>query len=319
MQVNRGFAFWGVALITAGAVALAIQAQLIPADQARGAWRLWPVLLIVIGLAVIAARTPFGLAATVAAALVAGGLAGTLVAGVPEGIGFGCGGETDEGVSTTGFFEDRGAVELNFDCGDLAVRTAPGNEWSVIARWSGDAEPQIADAADSLRVQAEGGGFPFGGEGRQEWEIVLPAEPTLDVSVEANAASSDLDLADANLASLALDANAGDVHLGLAGASVGELQVDANAGSVSMEADASTSLAGSVEMNAGSLELCVADDASVTITVESDNVTFSHNLDDSGLTRRGDTWSSGGADAELSLSVSGNAGSFTLNPEGGCD
>ena len=50
MQVNRGFAFWGVALITAGAVALAIQTELIPAESARQAWRLWPLVLIIIGL-----------------------------------------------------------------------------------------------------------------------------------------------------------------------------------------------------------------------------------------------------------------------------
>ena len=58
MKINRGLVFWGVALITAGTVALAIQAELIPADAARQAWRLWPLLLVAIGLAVIASRTP---------------------------------------------------------------------------------------------------------------------------------------------------------------------------------------------------------------------------------------------------------------------
>ena len=40
MQVNRGFAFWGVALINAGVVALAIQAELVNDETARQAWRL---------------------------------------------------------------------------------------------------------------------------------------------------------------------------------------------------------------------------------------------------------------------------------------
>ena len=72
-------------------------------------------------------------------------------------------------------------------------------------------------------------------------------------------------------------------------------------------------------MNAGSLELCVAESASVAITVDEDNITFSHNLDDSGLTRTGDTWSNGGGGAAaITLTVSGNAASFTLNPEDGC-
>ena len=47
-------------------------------------WRFWPVIIIVIGLAVIAARTQFAVIATVVAGLVVGGMAGTLVAGLPR-------------------------------------------------------------------------------------------------------------------------------------------------------------------------------------------------------------------------------------------
>ena len=320
MQVNRGFAFWGVALITAGVVALAIQAGLVPDETARQAWRLWPVVLVVIGLSVIASRTPFALVATMLAGLVAGGLAGTIVAGVPEGLDIGCGGEPTETATSEGTFEADAEVVLDFNCGDLAVSTASGTDWSVEARHGSDNEPQISADGDSLRVSVEGGGFiPFTEDSRQEWEVVLPTDATLDLTVDANAASSQLDLEDADLSSLVIDANAGDVHLGLAGASVAELGIDANAGSLSIVADASTSLAGSVEMNAGSLDLCAPDDAVVAITLEDTNVTFSHNLDDLGLTRRGDTWSTGEGDADISLAVDGNAASFTLNPEGGCE
>jgi hypothetical protein len=320
MQVNRGFAFWGVALITAGVVALAIQSELIPDGSARQAWRLWPVLLVVIGVSIIASRSPFALVATVLAGLVAGGLAGTLVAGVPDGLGFGCDGEPPETATDNGTFEGDAEIELDFNCGDLEVTTGPGTQWSVVARHGDDREPEIASDADSLRVSAEGGGFiPFTDEGRQEWEVVLPTETTLELAVDANASSSRLDLDGADLARLVIDANAGDVHVGLPGAQVAEMGIDANAGSLSLAADASTSLAGSVEMNAGSLEMCAPDDVVVAITIEDDNVTFSHNLDDQGLTRRGNTWSTGEGEADISLEIDGNAASFTLNPEGGCD
>ena len=59
MHVNRGLVFWGVALITAGAVALALQAGWIDGSVLRDLWRFWPIALIAIGLAIIAARTPF--------------------------------------------------------------------------------------------------------------------------------------------------------------------------------------------------------------------------------------------------------------------
>jgi hypothetical protein len=319
MHVNRGFAFWGVALITAGAVALAIQTELIPAESARQAWRLWPVVLIIIGLSIVASRTPFALVATLTAGLVAGGLAGTLVAGVGDGFSFGCGGEATETVTADGTFEGDAVVVLDFDCGDLMVSTGGGTAWGIEARHGSEREPQISSGADSLRVNAQRGGFIGFSEGRQEWNVTLPTETTLDLTVDANATSAQLDLDDGDLSRLAIDANAGDVNLGLAGASVADLGINANAGSLSIVVDDATSLAGRVEMNAGSLEVCAPDGVVVAITIEDANVTFSHNLDDLGLNRQGDTWSTGSGTAAITLDVDGNAASFTLNPEGGCE
>ncbi len=318
MQINRSLIFWGVALITAGAVALAIQSQLIPADSARQAWRLWPLLLIVIGVSVIASRTAFGTVAVLLAGLVAGGLAGTLVAGVPDGLEIGCGGDPTESITAEGSFATDGEIDLDLSCGELDVSTQPGTDWTVIARHGGE-EPELIFDAESLRVKAEGGGFIGFTDSRQAWDVVLPTDASLRLSVDANAASSRLDLDGANLSTLEIDANAGDVNVELPGAEVRELSVDANAGSISIIMDASTRLDGSIEVNAGSLEVCIPDGVTVAITIEEDNITFSDNLDDSGLIREGDTWRSGDdAIPTVTLRVDGNAASITLNPEGGC-
>ena len=318
MQINRGLIFWGVALITAGAVALAIQSQLIPADSARQASRLWPLVLIVIGVSVIASRTAFGTVAVLLAGLVAGGLAGTLVAGVPDGLEIGCGGDPTESVTAEGSFATEGEIDLDISCGELDVSTQPGTDWTVIARHGGE-EPELIFDAESLRVKAEGGGFIGFTDSRQAWDVVLPTDASLRLRVDANAASSRLDLAGANLSTLEINANAGDVNVALPGAEVRELSVDANAGSISIIMDASTRLDGSIEMNAGSLELCIPNGVTVAITIEEDNITFSDNLDDSGLIREGDTWRSGDdAIPTVTLRVDGNAASITLNPEGGC-
>ncbi len=317
MQINRGLVFWGVALITAGAMALAIQSGAIDGDSARELWRFWPVVLIVIGLAVIAARTPLAMVATLAAGLVVGGMAGTLVSGWPDGLSLGCGGETPDSVTAEGGFESRGEVALDLNCGDLAVSTGDETAWSVAARYA-DVEPEITSDAGSLHVRTRGGGFPGFDDSRQAWDVVLPTDVELDLSIDANAASSDLALDGAGLTRLQIGANAGEVKIGLPGASVDDLSVDANAGSISIETDASTTLTGSVEMNAGSLELCVPEGVAVAITISDDNITFSHNLDESGLTRQGDTWRSGDGTAAVTLDVNGNAASFSLNPDGGC-
>jgi hypothetical protein len=320
VNINRGLVFWGVALITAGIVALAIQSGIITGDSARQLWRLWPVVLIVIGLAVIAARTPFALVTTLAAGLIVGGMAGTLVSGLPDGMNIGCAGEPAEGVTDAGRFAgDTASVEIDFSCGDLSVATQPGPEWGVEARYGGGTAPRISSAETSLQIGTDEGGGPFGfSERRQAWDVILPTDVDLDLTVDANAASSDLDLDDGSFSSLAIDANAGEVALRLAGASVDEFSLDANAGSMSIEVDAETILAGSVEMNAGSLELCIPDSVAMAITIGDDNITFTHDLDESGLERQGDTWRSGGGTAAVTLEISGNAASLSLNPEEGC-
>jgi hypothetical protein len=317
VRINTGLIFWGVALITAGVVALAVQAGAIAAESAQEIWRFWPVIIIVIGLAVIAARTPFAVVATVAAGLVVGGMAGTLVAGVPDGFSFGCEGDAEERLSEEGSFGTDAEVDLILNCGELNVTTAAGSEWSIEARHAGDA-PQIESGAASLRV-ASGDDFSFFGlsDADQRWDVTLPTDPTLDLSVDANAASSLLELDDATIGTLSVDANAGEVDIRLPGAFIAELSVEANAGSISIDVDDGTELTGSVEMNAGSLELCVPDGIGLAITMSDTNVTFSHNLDELGLTRSGDVWRSGTGDA-ITLSIEGNAASFTLNPEEGC-
>jgi hypothetical protein len=319
MHVNRGLVFWGVALVAAGAVALLVQSGAIPDETARGLWRFWPVALIVAGLAVIAARTPVALVATVVAALVIGGLAGSLAAGWPAGLSVGCGGEPTERMTDRGTFTgDRADVELRMNCGDLAISTSPGDDWSVDARHGRDARPRLTSDGGSLRLAVDGTG-PIGfADTRQDWRIVLPTGLELDLDVSANAASSRLDLAGADLGGLRLNTNAGDARIGLEGASVDDLSVEMNAGSVRIATDASTTLAGEIGMNAGSLELCVADGSAVEIELDDPNVTFSHNLDDRGFTESGDTWRIGSGSPTIRLVVDGNAASFTVNPDGGC-
>jgi hypothetical protein len=317
VRMNTGLVFWGVTLITAGVVALAVQAGAIDQGSAERAWQFWPVIIIVIGLAVIAARTQFAMIATVVAGLVVGGMAGTLVAGLPGGFSFGCVDNANETVSEDGSFGADAEVDLNLNCGELNVTTAAGSDWSVEARYSGDA-PRIESAAPSLRVDS-GDNFSLfgGGDADQSWDVSLPTDPTINLSVEVNASSSHLALDEATLSGLSVGANAGDIAIQLPGASVAELSVEANAGSVSIDVDDATELAGSIEMNAGSLDLCVPDGVGLAITMSDDNITFSHNLDDLGLTHEGDVWRSGSGDA-IALSIEGNAAGFTLNPDGGC-
>lgn len=319
MHMNRGLVFWGLALVTAGIVALGVQQGYVDRDALAGAWRLWPLILIALGLSLVLARTPVALLGTIAAALVLGVAGGALISVGPGAVA--CGGDeptsltTQDGAFTTAAAE----VDLDFNCGTLEVGLADGSGWSVAAGQRGGREARIDTTDRSLRVRSPEGSFALT-DGRQRWEVTLGSALTYELSVDVNAATTVLDLAGAHLASLQVDPNAGSVVLDLGGASVDELGLSLNAGSASISVDSDSAVAGQLDVNAGGVELCTAPRMALRIVVQG-NLTFSHNLEESDLIRTGDTWSTErfeDARRQVDLRLEGNAASFTLNPEGGC-
>jgi hypothetical protein len=318
VRINRGLLFWGLALITAGVTALAIQQGYIDRDIVTGAWRLWPLILIVIGLSIILARTPFAAVGTILAALLLGFGAGALVGVGPT---ISCGGDLPSNLqSQDGSFSGGSAtVTLDFNCGRLDVATTSGSGWEARTGLTGDREIRLSSTSDSLTIRSPEGSWSWD-QGRQRWEVDLGIDVTYDLDVNANAADGNLDLAGGTFSRLNIDPNAISMGVVLDGASVDEFELSMNAGSAKFQTDADTDLKGTIDMNAGSIEFCTAPDAAVRFTVDA-NITFSHNLDDSGLSRSGETWTSDnfdGAERVIDLTLSGNAASFTLNPQGGC-
>lgn len=320
MHLNRGLLFWGLALITAGATALAVQQGYFDRDVVADAWRLWPVILIAIGLSIVLARTPYAVIGTILAALVLGFGAGALVSVGPS---VACTGNVPSDLATEGGAFGGGAatVDLEFNCGDLNVAMADGSGWTAGTASTGDREVVVEAGTDTLDVSATNEeGWNWDG-GKQRWDIGLGSEVAYALDVRANAADADLVLAGGTFDRLGAEANAASLFIDLSGTTVRDFDVSMNAGSTEIQTDGATALAGSFSVNAGSFELCVPDEAALRITVADSNFTFSHNLDDSGLTRSGDTWTSDafdGADTVIDLRVDGNAASFTLNPDGGC-
>jgi hypothetical protein len=109
--------------------------------------------------------------------------------------------------------------------------------------------------------------------------------------------------------------------LDLTDAEVDELDVSLNAGSAVFLIGKGLSMDASMSVNAGSIEVCTEEGVALSVTVDA-NVAFSTNLDESGLDQAGDTWSTPGyADAadQVQIALEGNAASFILNSEGGCE
>src|SRR6188508_1295713 len=92
MHIRRGYLGWGVFLILAGTVPLAVRSGYLTEDQVGRLWTLWPLILVGIGVGLILSRTRFdflgGIIVAATFGLMVGGL---LSAGVSGLSGASCG------------------------------------------------------------------------------------------------------------------------------------------------------------------------------------------------------------------------------------
>ena len=320
MRNHRGLLFWGLALITGGAVALAAQQGYIDRDWLAGSWRLWPLILVAIGLSILLRHTRGAIVGTIVVALVVGTASGALIAVGPGT--FSCGGADPTNLTTRqGTFGADANVQLDFNCGNLTVAmddSATG--WTVQSGQRGGSPATIDAAPARLQVRTPSNSTNWFDQGRQRWNVTLPTSTNYELDVSPNAADTKIDLGGGKFTSVSIQPNAGSVSLDLTGAQVDKLDLSLNAGSASIVIGAGLDMAGSLSVNAGSIEMCTTGDVAVRITSDP-NITFSTNLDQSGLVKSGNTWSTTGYDGasqQVRIQLSGNAGSFALNPEGGC-
>jgi hypothetical protein len=219
-------------------------------------------------------------------------------------------------------------VRLEFNCGKLQVGMADGSDWTVANAQQGGPGALITADSTHLDVRSGSSNNWFDTLGRQRWIVTLPTAATNQLDISPNAAESRVDLGAGSFSSISIHPNAGSLFLNLANASFKELDLAVNAGSASVVIGANPNgqtgvRSASMHINAGSIEVCMTGDVAFQVTSDP-NITFSTNLDESGLVKTGDSWSTASYDdaflvaERVHIQLDGNAGSFTLNPEGGC-
>lgn len=316
MHIRRGPLFWGLFLLLLGGIPLLVRAGVLDGAVFVDAWRLWPLILVAIGLAIILGHRRSGPAITVILALALGTIAGGALASgsVPFATVGDCAATRApmERVTQVGTPGTPGSVRLEMDCGELHVTTTTAASWSLSADHLG-APPTVTATGSSLRIAAPA----QAGAHRQVWTLELPADSTRDIFTTANAAAGTFDLRDMTLDRFRVEVNAGDLRLDASGSRIARFEVSMNAGRARVSLGAGPTQ-GSFAANAGALDLCVPGDAALVLRVP-DQLTFAHNLERRGLTRDGDTWRRAGTGGDtIDLSIEGSAASFTLDPDGGC-
>jgi hypothetical protein len=318
MRVRRGLLFWGFFLIPLGALPLIVRAGILEANRLADAWRLWPLVLVGVGIAILVGRTKAAVVGTLAVALVLGTMGGAALASGNLWIGSvtDCGvasGPADQHLDRSGTFSGQARTRLELRCGSVNVSPGSGSDWSLGADYRGPAA--LVDATtDRLDIRVPAGA----GERRQEWTVRLPAAALRNLEVTANAASASLDLAGMALSALDANMNAGDLWIDAGKATIDRVHVTMNAGRVRLIAG-STTLNGELSVNAGAIDVCVPEGVALRFQV-TDQLTFVNNLGARGLSRSGSIWTRDTTPGSpvVDLTVDGNAASFTLNPEGGC-
>lgn len=174
--------------------------------------------------------------------------------------------------------------------------------------------PVISGAVDRLEITVP----DVSGTRRDDLTIKAPADRLGSLLLQSNAATASVVLDGATVGTVKVDSNAGDVLVDGGSAAIQRVDVSINAGRARITLGGGPT-AGDLSVNVGAIDLCVPAAADLRLVVD-DQLTFVTNLASRGLQQNGQTWSrtGSGGGSSIDLHVVGNAGSFTLDPDGGC-
>ncbi len=323
MRSNRSLIGWGLFFIVFGVVLLGVRQGWISTELAGRAWQLWPLLLVAAGLSLVLAGRPGawlgGLVSAACLGLIAGGLVATGVG--PSLVGCGSDEPGTPFEHQAGELPSNASVGIDFRCGELSVRAVAGTSWGVDGQPADGKPPAIEHTSNGIQIRPETGNgiFGFSGE-RERLDVTLPADPTMDFDVTLNAGEGRLTLAGAHLGATNVTVNAGSLRLDLREVGAAQtLSGTVNAGAAVVWLP-DRPLTGHLTVNAGSLSICAPANVGLRLAT-GDNPLSSSDFEDQGLVRSDGAWETPGfatAEIRITLDVTANAGSMSLNPRQTC-
>ncbi len=317
MAINRRFLYAGIFLVALGGVLVAVDLSSVDTSALAGVLRLWPAALVAIGAGIVLRRSRYALVAGILASLIPGLVLGGGLAIAPE-YASDCGtrGDVISNVTDQGTLADGADVDVNVDCGSLALETRTGSDWSVTSRTSGGRSPAVEATAQHLAVSTSGGG-DWLAAGREQLGLTLPTSRIANLSVKLAAGQSSLALDGATIDHLDVVGNAADITIAANGAAVENLDASLEFGRLSVQLPQQGQYTGSFRVAAGELRICVP----FFLGVHVDFSGSPRGVRINGLEADGSVWENEGyatATNRADLNVNVNFGSVLINPIGGC-
>lgn len=319
MRVDRSRFNWGVLLIVLGGVAIAYHRNAISSSVLMDAWRLWPLVLVGIGLKFVLSRTPAAFVGSLVVAISVGIIAGSAFAVGPN-IGCGAGGHSGQrNASQSGAFSGTSTIEIDLQCGTANISTSTDGRWHVDATGDVNHAPGVNSGSNWLRVESastDGWGWD---RGKDDVQIAIPQEVQINLTSKLDLGDARYYLGSANVGTASFTLNLGSLRIDLTGARVGNLSVSTNLGAAYITLDGSSDLTGDLRTSLGSLSVCAPAELGVRVT-NSDSLSSS-DYGSLHMVRSGNSWQTPNYDTaahKSNLTVNTSLGSLKLDNAGGC-
>lgn len=230
---NTTLAILAVIIMLVGLTFLFRNFNLLPWGLWGTLWRLWPVLLVVLGIYLVLGRSRPGLAVVL-----------TIIAVVAAFVISAAWGQR----SLSGSFSqplgnlERAEVAIDFGVGELSLDSLPASSSDLV---QGEFEHQgVADGVNQrltvdrgvgqLEMASPASGPRFLGDFRQNWQVRLTPRIPLDLAIKAGASRGQLNLTNLRVSRLGLDVGASKVTLNMPRVVQGTLDAQIKAGAADL-------------------------------------------------------------------------------------
>ena len=234
---RRGFPLLATLLIALGVLLLLQTTGVVPWSVWWTIWRLWPVLIIVLGINIaLGSRMPW--------------LAGTLIALVliaAVAIGFATYDGRMTGVESVAMLDEplNGVenvdVSIDLGAGTLVVSSLPETSTNLVEgelRSFGISEVQTSVVRSpgyaELELSTNGISFDFFGNPDRRWDVQLSPLPAISIDLDTGASNLTLDLSNLNVSNLSVRGGAADIEI-LAPREAGHVNIEIDVGAANVD------------------------------------------------------------------------------------